>query len=55
MRKLFTLQNLLVVLFASVSLDGCMYIGSVPSPPLVSTTIVECGPGTRPDSSGVCR
>gem|GEM_PF-6422759 len=55
MSKLLTWQTLVAALCASMALSGCMYVGSVPSPPLVSTTIVECGPGTRPDANGVCR
>jgi hypothetical protein len=46
-------EKVLPVLFASLLLAGCFSFSS--APPVRSTTIVQCAPGTRPDADGVCR
>jgi len=54
MKRLFTLPNLIAVLFASPLLTGCFYFSSA-TPPQIKTTVVEYAPGTAPDINGVCR
>ena len=48
-----TLSESRQLLFASLLLAGCFSFSS--APPVRSTTIVQCAPGTRPYADGVCR